>query len=1847
MVAGLLMPAFALLAGLAAAAPGAPVRKHVRPSAARSSIAAVPYAPVQAPATAPAGAPQAASPTGRTPRLLWTPQQQAVWQRMRTENNVWWRLLKSNADRSETADRRYADIGQWCTLAYQITGDVSYARKAWGALNGQTTGESFLSPSFWPGDGRNFTRESFVDFIWMYDWLYPALTPSERAYYLAQLNRWSDLVLNKVPNVPWGTRLTDSDETVGHYFSLALMDLATGPDNPRAGTFLSSTWNETYTGAALNVGGLTATGSNLTSTMRNAIRRFVELAEGGQWPESTEYNLNTMRILLWGAHGVRTATGVDYFPEVTRYTQQLARAQIAEVVPDLSDSYQWGDIQQARNIELWLRGNVAGTLSGLLQNDPENGPFAQQLVDELAGRYPEMSTVSSSLGAAFFLFHNPYAARADWRGAFSRGSFASGGGLQLFRDGWSTTDSLFGTHFPPVGSVDHYVGYFNTFQLFRKGEWAVTNPIGYQTVQGEYTNGMLIGGLSSSSEARGLVAQEIGAGDLYAYSAGTTRGQYYVQPYYDPPPTFLHEWTRSVFYLPSADKHSDTILVFDRTNADNPKNLPKLARYRTGDYNRIAAAPANKQWIIHSPVAPTLTADAIAWRTAAGQQVRVNTLLPAAQSRTVVDERTLVDSAATIAASEKKFQTRIRPATEQPWDTFLNVVQAYDTGAELSNTLVRSAGGESEGALVRRVGHNDALVMFSAQQSARLLTTAFTVTWSAATTVTEGFLVDLDPSRTWSVVTDGGASRPLTVSDQGVGRLVVNGAGTHTIRLASVAAQDTIAPAAPTGLAALAGDGSASLSWNASPEADLAGYLVLRSGAENGSYTRQNTSPISARTLTQTGLTNGATYWYRLCAVDQSGNESALSAPTSVVPVAGSYTISGTVTASGAPLANVTVSSGTRTATTSAGGVYSFSSLPAGTYTVSASRTGYSLSAAKSVAVGPSASSIDFTASPATTATSLPGLRINAGGGAYTGTGDTWSADQYFNGGTAHSYPSRDIIGSSDSPLLVTVRYGTSFGYNLPAAAGAYILRLHFAECWFTYKGARVFNVDVNGARALPNFDIHAAAGSHNKLVVKEIPVISTGAGITLAFQRVVDNALINAIELVPTGSSITGRVILNGAGLSGATVTAGSRAATTGADGSYSFAGLEPATYTVAASKTGYLFSSPRTVTVGPDQSGVDFTASPSTFRISGTVRAAGTGLAGVSVTAGGQTATTAADGTYALAAVPAGSYTVTAALAEYTLSTQTVTVGPDRTGLDFTATRVTYSLGGTVRTGGIPLPGVTVSADGRSAVTGADGAYSIAGLLSGSYVVTAAAAEYTFDGPRTAVVGPSTSGVDFTGVRKTYTVSGSVTVSGAGLAGVAIAAGDRTALTAADGTFTVSGLLSGSYQVSAAKAEFTFSAAQSVSVGPSRTGFVFTGTPNTYRVRGTVRDLVRGAGAPPTAPGLSGVTVTAGGRTATSGADGSYAIEGLVAGSYPVSCQRRGFAFSAPVTVTVGPDRDGVDFTRQPVVSPAAFQLRDGRPVSGGSAMDVVFTANGAQVTAASFDLVFDPALVAFVSAEAGAVPSGVTVTAREQSAGRVRVVLFGTQSTAWSSGTIASVIFRAAPGSAAQVTARVELMLPELTVPGVQVSDAEGLAAEASASGGSVSFTAGRSGDLNRNGALDVGDIQLMLNVVLGAMSSDLAQHDLNGNGSVDVGDLQSLVNMFMTGSAPASRPAAATAKAVRGRRAVIRLGFDPSGAQVTAVAFDLRLDTGVLESVVHTRNRSDLQFVTRTLPGGRTRVLLYSNNGTPLPRASDLFALRVRGVRRVDVLRPETDSAGADGARPDGSTTSVTVGLGVAR
>jgi hypothetical protein len=100
-----------------------------------------------------------------------------------------------------------------------------------------------------------------------------------------------------------------------------------------------------------------------------------------------------------------------------------------------------------------------------------------------------------------------------------------------------------------------------------------------------------------------------------------------------------------------------------------------------------------------------------------------------------------------------------------------------------------------------------------------------------------------------------------------------------------VAPRDTFPPRVPSDVVAAIVGGADStplevdLSWGINSEADLAGYRVYRSEQESEKGTLSTSELLLSPAYRDTSVQAGHRYWYRVTAVDRSGNESVPSSP--------------------------------------------------------------------------------------------------------------------------------------------------------------------------------------------------------------------------------------------------------------------------------------------------------------------------------------------------------------------------------------------------------------------------------------------------------------------------------------------------------------------------------------------------------------------------------------------------------------------------------------------------------------------------------------------------------------------------------------------------------------------------------------------------------------------------------------------------------------------------------------------------------------------------------------------------------------------------------------------------------
>jgi hypothetical protein len=149
-------------------------------------------------------------------------------------------------------------------------------------------------------------------------------------------------------------------------------------------------------------------------------------------------------------------------------------------------------------------------------------------------------------------------------------------------------------------------------------------------------------------------------------------------------------------------------------------------------------------------------------------------------------------------------------------------------------------------------------------------------------------------------------------------------------------------------------------------------------------------------------------------------------------------------------------------------------------------------------------------------ASPVPYVLINAGGK----TSQAFAADVGSIGGwTSGTTNHIRVWQAPPEDIYQTQRVGKAFSYVIPNLfpSTPYVVRLLFAETYWTTTGQRLFNVTMNGTAVLTNFDIVKAAGGANLSLAEAFNVTTTATGaITIGFTAVVDNATVAGIELLP-----------------------------------------------------------------------------------------------------------------------------------------------------------------------------------------------------------------------------------------------------------------------------------------------------------------------------------------------------------------------------------------------------------------------------------------------------------------------------------------------------------------------------------------------------------------------------------------------------------------------------------------------------------------------------------------------------------------------------------------------------------
>lgn len=372
------------------------------------------------------------------------------------------------------------------------------------------------------------------------------------------------------------------------------------------------------------------------------------------------------------------------------------------------------------------------------------------------------------------------------------------------------------------------------------------------------------------------------------------------------------------------------------------------------------------------------------------------------------------------------------------------------------------------------------------------------------------------------------------------------------------------------------------------------------------------------------------------------------------------------------------------------------------------------------------------------------------------------------------------------------------------------------------------------------DFSVNLVKGSYNIFANKAGFIASTPFNLNVDTGQVI---ISSPLRLTADNASVSGKVLNDEntpVQLATVTATKGNivQQTNTNSTGNYSFP-LSSGQWVVEVSKTGFVSPTPRTfnLATGDNLQNQNFTLVPRANQVTGFVYRTVTGTGGqinqipvqgatvkATPTIGAVvTATTGSNGQYSLS-LKNGSYTITAELTGYTVSSSTqltLTVAQTVSDVDFTLNPNPSSVSGIIsEPNGTLISGATVTvASVASTTTLSTGTYNLS-LPAGTHSISVTKTGYVTPQPVTVTLsaGQALSGINFQMAANAGVMSGNVTSLGQPLADATVTATNGvntiSVTTNNNGTYTLS-LQPGTWVKRASKSRFLTSAQDTITIG------------------------------------------------------------------------------------------------------------------------------------------------------------------------------------------------------------------------------------------------------------------------------------------------------------------------------------------------------------------------------------------------------------------------------------------------
>lgn len=563
------------------------------------------------------------------------------WAALKAANHSYYQALQTLADDSLV----YQDMGTYDAMLYKITGDVTYATRAYADWEEAMLGEKVdcgadfkgkyvfnlggVDPPNTGPDCANTFNDAFrwaaIQSLVVYNWICPGDAAGAANCLNMQdlLDRFVDVATNKEKKSV-GMRDADTDRTNTNYFYLMLYGQVMEEDRPG---IKDSVYN--YCGQ-INidnsswwcVGGLDINEAPKKSMRHRVYDYYTRNFPGGIFAEASSYNFGSERINRLATIWLEEATGVDYFPEITDEDDNWCKSGWSKINPDYD-----------RHFGLWgiggltfipdLREFTTAPYYGVMSYVCPDNEYVRKLYNDT------LSLLGNNTGVHWHLLY------ADNTSAASKPSgqtdyFAPGRGVAIWHEGWNTNDTVIWTMLqkrtavdaPNAYGVDHTFTGFSNVQIWKNDGYALYSPFGaHDQATGLNTlqNGLMeiFGGFGGSQEAADSYGASFGAN--YMHHTGGHAGCPEALDRFTPGEELVNEYNRVNFGHENSDG-STTLIFIDRVNLCGAFDdctttyIEEVgSTLRTQAVNRADAASYRHIWHWQTPELSTVTASGYNW----------------------------------------------------------------------------------------------------------------------------------------------------------------------------------------------------------------------------------------------------------------------------------------------------------------------------------------------------------------------------------------------------------------------------------------------------------------------------------------------------------------------------------------------------------------------------------------------------------------------------------------------------------------------------------------------------------------------------------------------------------------------------------------------------------------------------------------------------------------------------------------------------------------------------------------------------------------------------------------------------------------------------------------------------------------------------------------------------------------------------------------------------------------------------------------------------------------------------------------------------------------------------------